>query len=43
MRRLGLYSSGVIHREGLVAGQAGLHAEAPFALYRQMAPDRASP
>jgi len=39
MRRLGLRSSGVIYREGLVAGRAGLHADAPFALYRA-APDR---
>ncbi|WP_170854065.1 GNAT family N-acetyltransferase [Microlunatus flavus] len=36
MRRLGLHSAGVIHREGLVEGRPGLHAEAPFALYRQV-------
>ena len=42
MRRLGLHSSGVIYREGLVAGQVGLQARAPFALYRQTAPGRAS-
>lgn len=35
MRRLGLRRSGVIHREGLVAGRPGLHARAPFVLYRQ--------
>jgi RimJ/RimL family protein N-acetyltransferase len=34
MHRLGLRDVGVIHREGLVAGSSGLHAEAPFALYR---------
>ncbi|RCK68641.1 N-acetyltransferase [Desertihabitans brevis] len=43
MRRLGLESSGVIYREGLVEGQPGLHARAPFALYRQVPTDRASP
>ena len=37
MRRLGLRSAGVIYREGLVAGQVGLQARAPFALYRQIA------
>lgn len=37
MRRLGLQESGVIYREGLIAGQAGLHPKAPFALYRSMA------
>ena len=40
MRRLGLHGSGVIYREGLVAGQTGLHARAPFALYRQTAAGR---
>ena len=34
MRRLGLRESGLIHREGLVAGEAGLRPDAPFALYR---------
>ena len=43
MRRLGLHSAGVIYREGLIAGQAGLHARAPFVLYRRTAPDRRSP
>lgn len=37
MRRLGLHSSGVIHREGLVAGHVDLQPEAPFALYRTRA------
>lgn len=40
MRHLGLHSSGVIYHEGLIAGQAGLHAKAPFALYRQTATGR---
>ena len=40
MRRLGLRESGVIHREGLVAGRAGLHPQAPFALYRSPSPGR---
>lgn len=40
MRRLGLRDSGVIHREGLVAGQAGLHPCAPFVLYRGSTPRR---
>lgn len=35
MRRLGLRDAGVIQREGLVEGRAGLHPDAPFALYRQ--------
>lgn len=43
MRRLGLRDSGLIYREGLVAGQAGLHPEAPFALYRSIAPKRRLP
>lgn len=34
MRRLGMRDSGVIHREGRVAGESGLHPLAPFALYR---------
>ena len=34
MRRLGMRDSGVIYREGLVAGRPGLHSDAPFALYR---------
>jgi hypothetical protein len=34
MRRLGLRDAGVIVREGFVAGRAGLHPDAPFALYR---------
>ncbi len=34
MRRLGLRDSGVIYREGLMAGHSGLHPDAPFALYR---------
>lgn len=38
MRRIGLHDSGLIYHQGLVAGQAGLHARAPFALYRQLAP-----
>ena len=42
MRRLDLRSAGVIHREGLIAGEAGLHPNAPFALYRQVAADRRS-
>jgi RimJ/RimL family protein N-acetyltransferase len=37
MRRLGLRDSGLIYREGLVAGQPGLHPEAPFAFYRCIA------
>jgi RimJ/RimL family protein N-acetyltransferase len=35
MGHLGLRYAGVIHREGLVEGAAGLHPDAPFALYRQ--------
>jgi RimJ/RimL family protein N-acetyltransferase len=38
MRSLGLHDSGLIYREGLVAGRAGLHPKAPFALYRRIAP-----
>jgi len=34
MRRLGMRPAGQIQREGLVEGQSGLHANAPFALYR---------
>jgi len=34
MERLGLRPAGIIQREGLIEGQAGLHADAPFALYR---------
>ena len=37
MRRLGLPESGIIYREGLIAGQPGLHPQAPFALYRSTA------
>jgi RimJ/RimL family protein N-acetyltransferase len=43
MRRLGLQPAGVIHREGLVAGWAGLHPRAPFALYRQAGTALTSP
>lgn len=34
MRRLGLRESGIIYREGLIAGRAGLHPAAPFTLSR---------
>jgi RimJ/RimL family protein N-acetyltransferase len=34
MERLGMQPAGVIRREGLVEGRTGLHADAPFALYR---------
>jgi hypothetical protein len=34
MERLGLRHVGIIHRPGLVEGQAGVRPEAPFALYR---------
>ena len=34
MRHLLMRDAGVIHREGLVEGRPGLHADAPFALYR---------
>ena len=34
MHRVGLRDTGVIRREGLVAGRPGLHPDAPFALYR---------
>lgn len=34
MERLGLQLVGIIRREGLVEGRAGLHPDAPFALYR---------
>lgn len=34
MARLGLRPAGIIRRLGLVEGQAGLHVDAPFALYR---------
>ena len=42
MRRLGLRDAGVLRRAGLVAGKAGLQADAPFALYRQE-PERSRP
>jgi RimJ/RimL family protein N-acetyltransferase len=35
MERLGMRPAGIIRREGLVEGQAGLHPDAPFALYRR--------
>ena len=38
MRRLGLRDSGIIYREGLIAGQVGLQPSAPFALYRLTSP-----
>ena len=34
MRHLDLRPAGVIHRSGLVEGRAGIHLNAPFALYR---------
>ena len=34
MQRLGMRRAGLIRREGLVEGMAGLHPDAPFALYR---------
>jgi RimJ/RimL family protein N-acetyltransferase len=34
MRRLGMRPAGIIRRAGLVEGRAGVHADAPFALYR---------
>ena len=42
MRRLGLHDWGVIHREGVIAGQAGLLAKATFALHRSTAAQRRS-
>ena len=34
MRHLRMRDAGVFHREGLVEGRPGLHADAPFALCR---------
>jgi RimJ/RimL family protein N-acetyltransferase len=34
MARLGMRSAGIIRRDGLVEGCAGIHPDAPFALYR---------
>ena len=34
MRRLGMRPAGVLYRNGLVQGRPGIHANAPFALYR---------
>ena len=34
MRRLGMQPAGSLYRNGLVQGQPGIHASAPFALYR---------
>ena len=35
MERLGMRPAGIIRRTGLVEGRAGLHPDAPFALYRR--------
>jgi len=34
MERLGMRPAGIIRRDGLVEGRAGVHPDAPFALYR---------
>ncbi len=34
MERLGMRPAGIIRRAGLVEGRTGIHADAPFALYR---------
>ena len=34
MRRIGMQPAGVLYRDGLVHGKPGIHANAPFALYR---------
>jgi RimJ/RimL family protein N-acetyltransferase len=34
MERLGMRPAGIIRRAGLVEGRAGIHPDAPFALYR---------
>lgn len=35
MERLGMRPAGIIRRAGLVEGRAGVHPDAPFALYRR--------
>ena len=35
MEHLGMRPAGTIRREGLIEGRTGVHADAPFALYRR--------